>query len=72
MAHLARITIYPIKSLDGYGRTSIEVLTSGALADDRRWALVTTSGEWLECQAARRCCRRYVSTGLGMPVEVVL
>lgn len=41
---LARITIYPIKSFDGYESSSFEVLRSGGLADDRRWALVTSDG----------------------------
>jgi uncharacterized protein YcbX len=39
-AHLHRITIYPIKSLDGVNVDEIAVLPGGALANDRRFALV--------------------------------
>ena len=40
MPKLARITVYPIKSLDGCDVTEAGVLPSGALANDRRWAIV--------------------------------
>lgn len=40
MPSLARITVYPIKSLDGCDVTDAAVLPSGALANDRRWAIV--------------------------------
>ena len=38
--HLARILIYPIKSFDAVDVASADVLPSGALRNDRRWALV--------------------------------
>lgn len=40
MPHLERIFIYPIKSLDGVAATKIPVLKSGALAHDRKFAIV--------------------------------
>jgi len=40
MHHVARITIYPIKSLDGVSLTACDVLPQGALRNDRRWAIV--------------------------------
>ncbi len=47
MPSLKQITIYPIKSLDGYGVTSVTVLPSGALAGDRRYALIDGDGKFL-------------------------
>jgi uncharacterized protein YcbX len=44
MTKLARITVYPIKSLDGADLTTAAVLPSGALLYDRRWAVVDDSG----------------------------
>lgn len=41
---LTRITIFPIKSLDGCEVSSAEVLPSGALKNDRRFALVDSAG----------------------------
>ncbi|MFM7219666.1 MAG: MOSC domain-containing protein [Nodosilinea sp.] len=38
-AYLARIDIFPIKSLDGVSLTQVTVLASGALQGDRRYAL---------------------------------
>jgi uncharacterized protein len=43
--HLAAIWIYPVKSLDGCSVTSAQVLPSGALALDRRWALLDEDGQ---------------------------
>jgi uncharacterized protein YcbX len=40
MTKLDAITVYPIKSLDGIDLTTVEVLPSGALQNDRRWAIV--------------------------------
>jgi uncharacterized protein YcbX len=39
MPKIVRIWIYPIKSLDGLRVPFSEILRSGALTDDRRWAL---------------------------------
>ncbi|MBX7168634.1 MAG: MOSC N-terminal beta barrel domain-containing protein [Pirellulales bacterium] len=41
---LEQIWIYPIKSLDGVRVDAAAVLPSGALAHDRRWALVDAAG----------------------------
>src|SRR3990172_1570067 len=43
-AALSRITIFPIKSLDGVSLDEVEVLPSGALANDRRFALFDADG----------------------------
>jgi uncharacterized protein YcbX len=40
MPQIARITLYPIKSLDGIDVPQATVLPSGALEMDRRWAIV--------------------------------
>jgi len=44
MPTLDRITLYPVKSLDGHEVEAATVLPSGALADDRRWRLVDADG----------------------------
>jgi len=40
MPRLSRITIYPIKSLDGFTVESAELMPTGPLVGDRRWAIV--------------------------------
>jgi uncharacterized protein YcbX len=47
MARLARIVIYPVKSLDGVAVDEARVLPSGALEHDRRWGLVDAQGKWI-------------------------
>jgi uncharacterized protein YcbX len=42
---LGRILIYPIKSLDGVERTSVQTTTGGALEGDRRFALFDEAGK---------------------------
>ena len=44
-AVLRRITIYPIKSLDGVSVDSVEVLPTGSVANDRRFALMGAGGQ---------------------------
>ena len=44
MPTLDRITIYPVKSLDGVAVEAARVLPSGALEHDRRWQLVDMEG----------------------------
>ncbi len=44
MPTLHQITIYPIKSFDGVVLKKAQVLASGALANDRRYALVDPEG----------------------------
>lgn len=45
MATLARIDIYPFKSLDGQRLDEVTLLPGGALENDRRFALVDAQGE---------------------------
>jgi uncharacterized protein len=45
MARLARIHVYPVKSLDPQLLREVVVLASGALANDRRFALVDRQGQ---------------------------
>ena len=40
MPLLTRITIYPIKSLDGYSVEATELMEAGPIVGDRRWAIV--------------------------------
>ena len=47
MAHLARILVYPVKSLDGLSLPSVRVLKSGALEGDRRFALLDAEGKYV-------------------------
>lgn len=44
MPHLARITIYPIKALDGVALTETAFTPGGALAHDREYCLVDGNG----------------------------
>jgi uncharacterized protein YcbX len=44
MPTLRRITLFPIKSLDGCEVKSATVLPSGGLQHDRRWAIVDADG----------------------------
>jgi uncharacterized protein YcbX len=46
-AVLLRITIYPIKSFDGVELSDVKVLEGGALANDRRFALVDSLGRFV-------------------------
>ncbi len=47
MPHLANITIYPIKSMDGVTLDSAAILKSGALQHDREWAMFDKSGRFV-------------------------
>lgn len=44
---LSRIRLYPIKSLDGMDVSKCELLAGGGLRDDRRYAIVDASGNWV-------------------------
>jgi uncharacterized protein YcbX len=44
---LARIILFPVKALDGLELESIEVLPSGALAGDRRYAIFDEAGKFV-------------------------
>lgn len=45
--YLARIDLFPIKSLDGLTVSTASVLPSGALQHDRAWALVDQAGQYV-------------------------
>src|SRR5580692_7444806 len=47
MAYLSRIFIYPVKSLDGVSVETARVLPSGALANDRRFAIFDALGQYV-------------------------
>jgi uncharacterized protein len=47
MPSLARINVYPIKSFDGQSVEEALILSSGAIENDRRFALYDRSGEWI-------------------------
>ena len=44
MPTLERITVYPVKSLDGVEVAAARLLAGGALEHDRRWQLVDMEG----------------------------
>jgi hypothetical protein len=50
MPTLDRITIYPVKSLDGLDVAEARVLPSGGLEHDRRWQLVDMDGRVLNAK----------------------
>jgi len=50
MPTLDRITVYPVKSLDGVDVTEARVLPSGALEHDRRWQLTDIDGRVLNAK----------------------
>jgi uncharacterized protein YcbX len=50
MPTLARITLYPFKSLDGQDAERAKVLPSGALEHDRRFALVDAEGRFVNAK----------------------
>lgn len=45
MPYLARIDIYPVKSMDPQTVTAAEILATGALKYDRQWALFDAAGK---------------------------
>ena len=47
MARVHRLTVYPIKSLDGVAVQSAIITTGGALQWDRRWAIADRKGRWV-------------------------
>ncbi|MFC6974279.1 MOSC domain-containing protein [Halomicroarcula sp. GCM10025709] len=44
MAHIERLTVYPVKALDGMDREESEILPGGTLAFDREFALHDADG----------------------------
>jgi MOSC domain-containing protein len=62
MPTLVRITVFPIKSLDGCDVDTATVLPSGALLHDRRYALVDAWGRFVNgkrCQAIHAIRAKY-------------
>jgi uncharacterized protein YcbX len=45
MAHIERLTVYPVKALDGMDREESEILSGGTLAFDREFALHDSDGD---------------------------
>ena len=66
---LRRMTIYPIKSLDGCDVGEAGVLPSGALEHDRRWVLVDDQGRWLN--GKRTAAVHRIRATYSDPVETV-
>ena len=66
MTTLSRITIYPIKSLDGVSVNQGTVLSSGALKNDRRWAIIDAQGRIVNGKrtAAIHSIRAKFATGI--------
>ena len=54
MPHLERITIHPVKSLDGIEVEEATVLPCGALENDRRWRLVDEDGRVVNAKRTPR------------------
>ena len=54
MRTLDRITIYPVKSLDGVDLSECGVLENGALENDRRWRLVDLDGRVVNAKRTPR------------------
>jgi len=55
MPTLDRITIFPVKSLDGMDVDEARVLPSGGLEHDRRWQLVDMEGRVVNAKRTPRC-----------------
>jgi ferredoxin-NADP reductase/uncharacterized protein YcbX len=47
MAYLSRIFVYPVKALDAVSLDTARVLPTGALADDRRFAILDAMGKYV-------------------------
>lgn len=47
MAQVHRLTVYPIKSLDGVSLERANISKGGALAWDRQWAIADRKGRWI-------------------------
>ncbi|MGA3068220.1 MAG: FAD-binding oxidoreductase [Tepidisphaeraceae bacterium] len=69
MAYLSRIFLYPIKSLDGIAVDSAPVLSSGALADDRRFAIFDALNQYVN---GKRNPRIHLLRSIYCPVTSTL
>lgn len=47
MPRLSRITIYPIKALDGFETSAAELMPTGPIAGDRQWAIVDSMRQFV-------------------------
>lgn len=70
MARLARVMIFPIKSLDGVSVPQAKLLPSGALEFDRRWAIVDRAGTWVN--GKRSPAVQTLRVEYDLPTESVL
>lgn len=68
--HLARIDIFPIKSLDGMAVTQATVLESGALGGDRAYALVDSQGRFIN--GKRNAAVHSLRTSFAVNGQVVI
>ncbi|MFC7176930.1 MOSC domain-containing protein [Halosegnis marinus] len=53
MPELARVLVYPVKSLDPLALDAAEVLDAGGLSHDREYALVDADGEYVNAKRER-------------------
>lgn len=53
-ASVARLTVFPVKSLEGVEVPSARVLASGALEFDRRWAIIDAQGQFVNAKRTPR------------------
>ena len=68
-ARLARIVVYPIKSLDGVAVESVAVTAAGSLANDRRWMLTDAAGRPINGKGVPRL--HQVRTAFDLGAETV-
>ncbi len=54
MAHVERLTVYPVKALDGMDCDSVSMRPGGTLAHDREFALFDTDGDVVNGKRTRR------------------
>jgi uncharacterized protein YcbX len=71
MPTLDRITIYPIKSLDGLDVAEARVLPSGGLENDRRWQLVDMDGRVVNAKRTPLCHAIRAEFDLGATGNVI-
>lgn len=69
MPYLARLYIYPIKSLDGVAVDQAKVLPSGALAHDREFAIVDQDGKFVNGKRTAKVHR--VRSSFDLPNRLV-
>ena len=71
-ATVDRLTVYPIKSLDGRSVESVEIVENGGLAGDREFALFDADGEYVNGKRERRVHRIRASyEGEGPRIDAV-